>query len=249
MLNTIIIDDEKNGAESLELLIREYCPEINIVAKETSPFRAIGLINASSPQLLFLDIEMPGMNGFELLNELNSFVPSVIFTTAYKQYAVQAFRCNALDYLLKPVMVSELITAVERAKERIKSKERKTERLHLEKSMDEAGYSVIMISSQHEIVAVNTKQIIRLVADSNYTHILLTDGRKITSAKTLKEYEEILNPDVFFRVHKKFLINIYQVEKYVRGENSFLMMKDKFRVDISRRKKTEFLLYYKHVQR
>ena len=236
MLTAIIIDDETNSAESLGILVRENCPGVKIKSVETDPLAALERMKKVQPDLLFLDIEMPGLSGFELLAELNQPLPKVIFTTAYNQYAVQAFRHNAIDYLMKPVIVSELVSAVNKLHQRIKAEA-------VLKS--ETNQSVaIPIQSQNEIITVTAHDIIRLEADSNYTHIYLTNGRRITSAKTLKDYEQQLDPAFFFRVHKTNLINTKQVKRYMRGENAYVIMQDDSHVDVARRKKSDFLLCF-----
>lgn len=249
MLSAIIIDDEINGAESLHILIEEYCSEIKILSVETDPLQAIESVKKLNPDLLFLDIEMPGISGFELLTELEYPLPKVIFTTAYSQYAVQAFRYNAVDYLLKPIIADELTVAINKLKERLN-----VERDESPKRKN-SGYNVntfyadtkkIAVQSQNNIISILTEKIIRLEADSNYTHIYLEGGKKITSSKTLKDYEDQLTDTDFYRVHKTNLVNLNQVEKYVRGDNAYLIMKDNSRVEVSRRKKADFLIaFYK----
>ena len=239
MPTALIVDDEPNGAESLGILVTEHCPDLKLKLVESDPLKALSFIKKNKPDILFLDIEMPGMNGFELLSELEEPLPKVIFTTAYNQYAVQAFRHNAIDYLLKPIIVSELLGAVNKAKERLK--------LNSSLSNNNAGSlsgEKITVQCQNEIVTLNTDQIIRLEADSNYTNIYLVGGKKIISAKTLKEYEEQLGEGDFFRIHKTNLINTKHVERYIRGEKPQLIMKDNSCVDISRRKKTDFLAHF-----
>lgn len=249
MLSAIIIDDEISGAESLGILIKEYCSEIKILSVQIDPMQALVSVKKFRPDLLFLDIEMPGISGFELLTELEEPLPKIIFTTAYNQYAVQAFRHNAIDYLLKPVMASELISAVNKIKERLgdglvanfERKKSDTDR-HMAYSVGQK----ISIQSQNNIVNISTDQIVRLEADSNYTHIFLVGGKKITSSKTLKEYEDQLTDRDFYRVHKAYIVNTRQVEKYVRGDNAYLVMKDNSRIEVSRRKKSDFLMnFYK----
>jgi two-component system LytT family response regulator len=238
MQSAIILDDEINGAESLGILIREYCMDVKILSVETDPARALKAVRQLRPTLLFLDIEMPGISGFEFLNQLENPLPRVIFITAYSQYAVQAFRHNAVDYLLKPVIAQELIAAVNKLKERVQAEPLAREALQTN------SVGKIIANFQHEIIHIETDRIIRMEADSNYTHIYLTNNSKIISSKTLKEYEDILCPGNFYRVHKAHIVNIKQVSKYVRGDNAYLVMKDNSRIEVSRRKKTDFLLHF-----
>jgi two-component system, LytTR family, response regulator len=243
MPTAVVLDDELNGARSLETLIRENCPDVNTVSVETDPLLALGTIKKLKPEILFLDIEMPKLNGFELLAELTAPLPKVIFTTAYDHYAVQAFRHNAIDYLLKPVIVEELISSVSKVKERIRA-----EKALLEQEQSKGSGSnrkvTIAVECQSELIVIDTANIIRLEADSNYTHIYLIDGKRITSAKTLKEYEDQLLASDFYRIHRTTLINAGNVERYVRGEDAHVVMKDKSCLEVSRRKKTDFLLFF-----
>ena len=244
ILSAIIIDDEINGAEALSILLREYCPDIKVIAVETDPLKAINKINKFCPNVLFLDIDMPGMSGFELLTELKEPLPKVIFTTAHSQYAVKAFRHNAIDYLLKPIIADELIASVNKL---IQSADTNLPKQHLKNntptittlnSVDQK----ISVQSQNEIIHVTMSQIIWLKADSNYTHIHMMGGRRLTSSKTLKEYEDQLIEYNFFRVHKMSLINTLHIDKYIRGETPFVIMKDQTRIEVSRRKKADFLM-------
>lgn len=249
MLSAIIIDDEINGAESLNILVETYCPEIKILSIETDPVQAIKAVKKLNPKLLFLDIEMPGVSGFELIKELKYSLPKIIFTTAYSQYAVQAFRNNAVDYLLKPIIIDELTAAINKLKERLKA-EAMVGSQNKDSTSNENGFYTeskkISVQSQNEIISISKDQIVRLEADSNYTHIYLEGGKKITSSKTLKEYEDQLTIPDFYRVHKTNLVNIHQVERYIRGDNAYLIMKDNSRVEVSRRKKADFLItFYK----
>lgn len=210
---------------------------------ETDPLIALATIQKLKPEILFLDIEMPKLNGFELLSELTEPLPKVIFTTAYDQYAVQAFRHNAIDYLLKPVIVEELISSVNKVKERIRAEKTLLEQ-EQSNELRRNQKCKISVECQSELIVIDTDNIIKLEADSNYTNIYLIDGRKITSAKTLKEYEDQLAASDFYRIHRTTLINTENVERYVRGEDAHVVMKDKSCLEISRRKKTDFLLYF-----
>lgn len=243
MSTAIILDDEIRAAKSLGTLIEENCPDVNVVSVETDPLQALTAIKKLKPEILFLDIEMPKLNGFEVLSELTNPLPKVIFTTAYDQYAVQAFRHNAIDYLLKPVIVEQLISSVNKINERMRA-----ERALIEKGqtvdLRQSQSMKLSVQCQRDVIFINTDTITWLESDSNYTHIHLMDGKKITSAKTLKEYQDQLPVSNFYRIHKTILINMQNVERYVRGENAYVVMKDKSCLEVSRRKKTDFLLYF-----
>lgn len=243
MPTAIILDDELKGAETLRTLIKENCPDVNVVSIETDSLNALVKIKECKPEILFLDIEMPKLSGFELLSELTNPLPKVIFITAYDQYAVQAFRHNAIDYLLKPVIVEELISSVNKVNERMRAEKALMEKGQTGDSKRNQNIK-LSVQCQREVIFIDTDAIICLEADSNYTYIHLTDGKKITSAKTLKEYQDQLPVSNFYRIHKATLINMEHVERYVRGDNAYVIMKDKSCLEISRRKKTDFLLYF-----
>jgi two-component system LytT family response regulator len=242
MLKAIIIDDEINSVELMQHLINDNCPDISIIASETSPGNAVALIEKNKPDLIFLDIEMPEMSGFELLEKLKHLSFHVIFTTAYDNYAIKAFKYNTIDYLLKPIIVSELTEAVNRliAKTKNDTQDKSINKL-LETIRASQSQGRLAISSQNEIVYAEMSNIIRLESDSNYTNIILSDGKKITSSKTLKEYEIMLSPDKFFRTHKAFIVNLDHVEKYVKSDGGYLITKDNVQVPISREKRQELL--------
>jgi two-component system, LytTR family, response regulator len=243
MIKGIIIDDEINSVELLEHLINDNCPDINIIAAETSPKKGIELIEKYRPDVVFLDIEMPDMSGFELLELLNHLSFHVIFITAYDNYAIKAFKYNTIDYLLKPIIVSELITAVDKLV--AKAKNNNGTDISIQKLLETIrttqSQGKLAINAINEIVYVDVNHIIRLESDSNYTHIILVGGKKIVSSKTLKEFEMVLNPSNFFRTHKTFIINLDHVQKYVKTDGGYIVTKDDFQVPVSREKRTALL--------
>src|ERR1051325_502116 len=236
-MDAIIVEDEINAAESLGALIRENCPQLNVTAIATSPEKGIELIRSRRPGVIFLDIQMPGMGGFELLDKVKDVPLQVIFTTAYDHYAVKAFRHNAVDYLLKPVIVSELVTAVEKLAGRQVSGDSIDIAKLLQKLGGLHGSMRIAVPSINEIVYVETSCIMRLESDSNYTNIILQDGKRLNSTKTLKEFEAMLDPGVFFRVFKTYIVNLNQVGKYIKSDGGYIVMNDGTEIPVSREKR------------
>jgi two-component system LytT family response regulator len=237
MIKAILIDDEINGIKYLQHLITRNCPEVEIIASETIPEKGVQLIEQFKPDVVFLDIEMPTYSGFELLEQLKHLSFHVIFTTAYESYAVKAFKYNTIDYLLKPVIVSELVAAVNKLDTIIKNGKPVLSIAQLLEKIDNLpNKKKLVINGQNEIVYVEMGIIIRFESDSNYTNVFLTVGKKITSSKTLKEYESSLSTD-FYRTHKAFIINLDHVEKYVKGEGGYIVMKDNAQIPISREKR------------
>ncbi len=235
-MKAIIVDDEINGVELLQHLISENCAGLSVIAAETSPHKGIELIEKLRPDVVFLDIEMPEMSGFELLEKLKHLSFQVIFTTAFDNYALKAFKYNTIDYLLKPVIVAELVAAVNKLESKTKNNTGNIGEL-LETIRRVQNTGRLTISSQNEILYIETEKILRLEADSNYTNVILTDGKKITSTKTLKDYESLLNPHNFFRTHKAFIINLDHVEKFVKSDGGYIVMKDNAQIPVSREKR------------
>ena len=243
MLKAIIVDDENSGVESLQILLDKYCSSVEVLGIANSADEAEEKIRSMSPDLLFLDIDMPFANGFDLLNRFKTIQFEVIFTTAYDHYAVRAFKHSAIDYLLKPIDVDELKSAVVKCER--KMKESAPAFLHMETLMAALSQpktvKKLSINTLEVIMFVDTDQIIRLSADSNYTNIFLKNGKKIFASKTLKEFEETLVPMHFFRVHNTHLINLAYVQIYTKGDGGYVTMIDNAVVEVSRSKKTELL--------
>jgi two-component system LytT family response regulator len=243
MLNALIVDDEESGAKGLGKLLTRYCPGVTLVGTAQSADEAEQKISALQPDLLFLDIEMPLGNGFDLLNRIKNKNFEVIFTTAYSQYAIKAFKHNAIDYLLKPVEPEELMAAVNRCAEKIGKEStnlKKIENLLLALRQPKKVNN-LPVHTQEGIIYLETETVTRLEAYGNYTIIYLTGGRKFVSSRTLKEYEELLSEQQFFRVHKSNLINLSHVKQYMKGEGGEVLMSDGSLIEVSRYKKAELL--------
>jgi two-component system LytT family response regulator len=202
------------------------------------------LIRKMKPDLVFLDVEMPFGNGFDLLEKFEKINFSVIFSTAYDHYAVKAIKINALDYLLKPVDINDLKIAVGKVEGKLKESNSDTtwQLEALLNNIKEKGLvKKIAVPSLNGLTFINIEEIVRCESDVNYTNIFLTDRKKITVSKPLKEYEELLSEYNFFRIHNSALINMIHVKQYIKGEGGYLVMSDGVSVEVSRRKKAEFL--------
>lgn len=233
-LKAILVDDEKHSLETTAILIRKFCPDVEIIAEMNQPEEALEVINREEPDLLFLDISMPGMNGFELLNALAYKDAEVIFTTAYDEYALDGFKHGATHYLVKPIEASDLVESVQRVKR--KRMESKTQT-----SVAAALKPKIPISSLNGIELIEVEQIIRCESDGNYTTIVLPQ-RKVTVSKTLKEIEKQLSDfPYFFRLHNSHLVNLNHVAKYIRGEGGSVILTNNEEIGVSRSKKMELL--------
>lgn len=242
-MRAIIIDDEKHSTEILQMLIETECPEVELVGIEHDPNQAIQLINRKEPEILFLDIEMPGMNGFELLQSLENNQPHVIFTTAYDEFALKAFRVGAIDYLLKPISKEELTEAVGRVKERIQQNHPPVDLRDVVQSIyqKEPIQSRIPVSTIDGIEFIPVEDIIRCQSNSNYTEIHTKKG-KLMLSKTLKQVEkQLIEHDCFFRVHHSHLINLNYIAKYMKGSGGTIEMTNGDKVNVARNKKQELM--------
>ncbi len=242
MITAIIVDDEPYSCESLATLIERYSPDVKLLDICYSGTDALKAIKEQTPTLLFLDIEMPGMNGFQMLQQLPAINFSIIFTTSYDQYAIKAIKFSALDYLLKPVDREELQTAIQKVIH--KSHETFSQQMELllhKLKHPHSAINKIAIPTMEGLQMIAVNSIISCASSSNYTIFSLKNKEKITASKTLKEIEELLEDFSFARVHHSFVININEVEKYVKGDGGYLIMSDGSNIDVSRSRK-EFLL-------
>ena len=239
MIKAIIIDDEVHCIDTLSILLADYCPEVEVMDKCMSAKKGLEAIEKFKPDLVFLDIEMPVMNGFELLEQFKQIPFSVIFTTSYDQYAIKAIRFSALDYLLKPIDPKELITAIQKVQtQKVHPSPDQFRMLidHVQNRGTKFTRVAIPTSDGFELIPV--EEIIYCEADDNYTHLFLKNKKRIVACRTLKEIEEQLTDFLsFIRVHHSYMVNLNEVNKYVRGEGGYLIMSDGTTVNVSRSRK------------
>jgi len=243
MIKAVIIDDEKKCISLLKHLIENHCADISVVAEAENAAQGIQAIQTHKPDLVFLDIEMPDKTGFELLNSVPDPKFDIIFTTAYNHYAIKAIRFSALDYLLKPVDLDELKSAVARAYKKHNKKDHKesVETLMHNVRSPQHNFSRISLSTQDGLVILHVDEIVYCEASGTYTLFFLKNKEKIIVSKTLKEYEELLKDHHFLRVHNSFLINLNEVKKYIKGDGGSVIMSNGNEVFVSKRRKEEFL--------
>lgn len=251
-IRTILVDDEPRGLTSLQKLLQMNCDEVEVISCCGSAPEASEKIAGLHPQLVFLDIAMPGENGFELLRNLPSINFEIIFVTAHNNYMTQAFHFSAVDYLLKPVEDDLLIAAVKRAGKRI---EDKAGSQHIETFLHNIQYrgasqkAKLCIPSLRGFQVVEIQEIIYLEASSNYTNFYFTNRSTICASKPIHEYEELLEDCNFVRIHKSFVVNLEHVKEYIRGEGGSVVLSNNNEVEVSRRKKdmlmTRMKEYYK----
>jgi two-component system LytT family response regulator len=230
MITALIVDDEIPAQESLTKLLQRFCKNVEIIGIASSVDEAVELCLEKRPELLFLDIQMPTGSGFDILEKTTFIEKQVIFTTAYSNHAIEAIKANAIDYLLKPIEIQELVKAVEKAIKNNQKNSQPTE----ERSLDK-----IAIPTLEGTYFYNKTEIIRAEADSNYTELHLVNGKKIVSSKTLKEIEISLAKTTFIRVHKSHLININFIKKYIKGDGGIIVLNDDSMIPVSRSHKDE----------
>jgi two-component system LytT family response regulator len=242
MIKCIIIDDEKNCIEMLEWLLKTYAPSVSIVAMCNSAEKGIEEIKKHRPDVVFLDIEMPRMNGFDMLEKFDKLFFDVVFTTAYDKFAIKAFKYSALNYLLKPIDPDDLKETIRRIEEKgsAPSKEQIDLLFESVRQMKPTPQRIALTTGDG-MIFVTTQDIIYCEAESNYTSVVLSGGKKIVVSKVLKDIDEALSGPDFFRVHNSFLINLNRIKKFVRGEGGYIVMDNDFTITISRSRRQEFM--------
>lgn len=241
MIKAIIVDDERNNRENLLNLLSKHCSHVNMVGQANSVDSAIQLIHDQKPNLVFLDIKMPEKDGFELLKAVSEINFEVIFVTAYNEYAIQAIKICAIDYLLKPINTPELIKAVQKVENKI-TKDFTNKAFHHYISNTQANSSKKIALPTHEQVDfVDINNIIRLEGENNYTHVFLSNNSRKLISKTLKEFENLLSDLGFVRIHRSHLVNANHIETYLKNDGGYIVLNNGHRLPISRNRKAEIL--------
>jgi two-component system, LytTR family, response regulator len=245
MIKAVIIDDEKDSIVTLKWKLENYCPDVMVVASFDNPAEGVNYLKQNPPNLLFLDIEMPMLTGFDVLEELGHDISfDVIFTTAYDNFGIQAVKFSALDYLLKPAQNKELKEAIDK---HLKKAHQKIPPVQIEALLSnvqaerKGKRGKIALASKESIEFVDPQEIIVCEANSNYTNVYLSEGRKRVISKTLKEFEDMLIPFNFFRPHNSHLINLDLVKEFIRGDGGYLVMENKMRIPVSKNRKEELM--------
>lgn len=244
-INAIIVDDENKHHNTLGKMLQTFCPNVNVVGFAYSVAEALNLIEKLEPTLVFLDIEMPNGNGFELFDSFEDPPFEVIFTTAYDLYAINAIKYAALDYLMKPINIQELKEAVARTEKVLAKKNSqssaKIDALKSNLQLEDRRFTKIALPSTDGIDFIEANAILHVSAERAYSSFHLEDGKRILVSKPLKEYETQLEACNFFRIHKSHMINLNHLDKYIKGKGGYVIMKDGSHVDVSVRKKDALL--------
>lgn len=247
-LKAIIVDDEERARNTLSTLINEFCPSVNIEAKCENVLEAVEQIKKHQPDIVFLDIEMPEYNGFELFDFIDEVNFEVVFVTAYDQYALKAFEVSAIDYLLKPVEIELLQNAVKKAEKKRNQTEFKDQISILRSSYKSEEIKKIALPLIDGLTFVEIADIVMFSADGAYTNVIFKNRNKILVSKRLKFFEDLLeNRPIFFRAHRSSLINLNYISKYLKGKN-LIQMESNVEVSLARERKSEFELILKDLE-
>lgn len=249
-MKALIIDDEKKARQVLQILVEENCPKITTILQADNLLSGVALIKEQQPNIVFLDIEMPEHSGLEILNFIEKEVHNfeIIFTTAYSEYAIQAFQLSAIDYLLKPVRPSQVKEAVDKAIKFLGNTQINTRLSELKSSLEAANFKKIGLPDSNGITFVNFKDIIMLEADGMYTKVTTVSKGDILVSKPLKFFVETLNKvKTFYRPHRSFLINLTYIKAYIKKDGGYILMENDKTVSISNDKKEEFLAIVQNI--
>ncbi|MBT8294159.1 MAG: response regulator transcription factor [Eudoraea sp.] len=241
MLQAVIVDDEKKALQSLSWELTNFSDEINVVATFTDPYEALSYLSNNTPDCLFLDIEMPTMDGFQFIQKLNNKDFPVVITTAYNQYAIKALKNEAIDYLLKPIDTDDLkdtIVKIKKFNARSYTADR-LEKILLNFNADEK-HKKITFNTDGKLVFLESKEILYAESDGNYSTIYLSDGNKIVLTKKLKEVNELLPNDSFFRIHNSYIINLTKIKEFLKTDG-YVVLQSNHKIPVSRQKKSDFL--------
>lgn len=243
MISAVIVDDEANSRDTLAAMLEEYVQDVTVLGQANSAEAGYALIQEKSPDLVFLDIEMPGGNGFSLLERFDEVDFHVIFITAYDHYAIKAFKFSALDYLLKPLLLDDLNAALDKVR-KLKGEGRSNKdnvAALFENLGAEPDKRRIVISDMQGMYITQVPEIIRCQADGNYTEFHMANGERVVASNNLKYFEDILDDNHFMRVHRTHLINLQHVSRFSKDDGGYIVMNNGDKVELSRRRRAEFL--------
>jgi two-component system LytT family response regulator len=243
MLKAILVDDEPYCVQLLALQLQQHCPQIQVLAQCTDSQEALSAIRQLKPDVVFLDIEMPELNGFQLLEQLDEFAFKVVFVTAYDEFALKAFKFSALEYLLKPVDTLDLVSAVKKVE---RQQQLDLRQLDFMKHQYQSGQYPQKLAVPHQggIIFVALKDLVYCESDSNYTKLVLLTGKQYLLSKTLREVQDFLEERNFLRVHRQYLVNLDHIQLYRKGEGNYVVMSNETSIPVGRQQKDRLLAHF-----
>ncbi|HMN88433.1 MAG TPA: LytTR family DNA-binding domain-containing protein [Saprospiraceae bacterium] len=252
VIKAVIIEDEPKGLSNLKNMLTQYCEHVEVIGEAMSVEEGLELFAdpAIKPDVAFLDISLPDGLVFQLLNQLRPIDFDIIFVTAYKDHAVKACEYSSIGFVLKPIDPDQLLDAVARIRPRRERDSQIEKRLDLFTNYfnNPNAFTKLSIFALDGIYFVNIRDIVRFEAEDNYTHIYLQSGERITASKTIKSYEDLLEPFNFYRVHKRHVINLNYMRKFVKGDGGYLIMDDNMKIEVSRRRRPAFMEQMRKLQ-
>ncbi len=250
MIKAVIVEDELNGLNNLKNLLAEHCEEVEIIGTAGSVEEGLELLAdpEEEPDVAFLDINLPDGQVFQILNQIRPIDFEIVFVTAYQEYAIKACEYSSIGYILKPIDPDQLIEAVSRIRPRRQVETDRRLEIFQSYVNNPNAFTKMSISALDGIYFVNIKDIVRFEAEDNYTHIYLNNGERITASKTIKAYEDMLAPFNFYRVHKRHVINLNYMRKFVKGDGGYLIMDDEIKIEVSRRRRPAFMEQMRRLQ-
>lgn len=247
-MKAVIVEDEERSRIVLQNLLETYCPDVEVVATVDSVTSAVKTLRALQPDILFLDVQISGGTGFDVLDKIKDMQVALVFTTAYDAYALKAFKFSAIDYLLKPIDIEELKNAVRKV---ATSRQQVVDQVKIQHLLSNIRNPeedpVFLISTQEAVEFIRIRDIVRCEAEGAYTKLFLRDNKPILVSKVIKEFEFLLSDYGFYRVHQTYLVNLKEVSKYVKAEN-YLVMRDGAKIQLARSRKEEFFNAINKVQ-
>lgn len=246
-ISTIIIDDEPKNIKLLQQMLAAHCPQVEVMTTESDAKKGLQLLAEKPPQLLFLDVEMPHLNGFDLLKKLEPVQFEVIFVTAYSHYAIEAFEHHATGYITKPINTDKLIAAVQTAEKRIEEKNVNKNLFSLLQQSSGLPVAIgaapdkIPLSTSNGLLFVKIADIMYCESSGNYTHFYMNDEKKIVVSRQLGEYEKLLPDNNFTRIHDKYIINLAYIKEYIKGSGGEVLLENGKEIPVASRRKEDFL--------
>lgn len=228
IIRAVIIDDESKSLKNLQIILENYCPNVRVEGTASSALEAVGLIMRVQPDVIFLDIEMPGHSGFDVMEQVRSLPSRIIFTTAHREYAIQAIKNDAFDYLLKPVDPSELQQCIARVDASVGPSAQNTT-------------APLQLNVKEGVIFIDPSEIVKLQASGSYTDIYFDDGTKITTSKVLKEYERMLSSAMFYRCHNSYIVNLSKIKKLLNIDGYYVEFRDGSRAEVAKKNREELL--------
>lgn len=247
-MTIVIIDDEFHAREFLKTIINEYCFGIEIVGEAASVEESIKLLESTKPDIVLLDITLQNLSAFDLLERLDSYDFQIIFTTAFDHYALKAIKISAIEYLIKPIGISDLVQALKKAELAIKSNTQLTKNSvqQVLESMKSISSNHILVPGLNSIDVIQLGDILYLEAQKEYTTIYTVDNKQYTASQYIGEFENILPKDIFFRIHSSYIVHKIYIKRYLKGDNNSVILSNNIEITVSRRRKNEFLQWLSH---